>query len=119
MKKTAAAAALAALSLGSAQAQTVVNLYGLADAFVGNVKTTVPGSSTSVNKVDAGGMTTSYWGFGGSEDLGGGLKAVFAFESFMRNDTGELGRFNGDPAFARNSFVGLEGGFGRVSLGRH
>ncbi len=119
MKKTVLAAALAALTLGTAQAQTSVRLYGLADAFAGNVKTSTPGASASATKIDAGGMTTSYWGIGGTEDLGGGLKAVFAFESFMRNDTGELGRFNGDPAFARSSFVGLEGGFGRVSLGRH
>ena len=64
-------------------------------------------------------MTTSYWGVGGTEDLGGGLKAVFAYEGFIRNDTGDLGRFNGDPAFARSTYVGLAGGFGQVSLGRH
>ena len=35
MKKTVLAAALAALTLGTAQAQTSVRLYGLADAFAG------------------------------------------------------------------------------------
>ena len=119
MKKTALAAALAALALGSAQAQTDVKLYGLVDAFAGNVRSSTPGSTVSTNRIDSGGMTTSYWGVGGTEDLGGGLKAVFAFESFLRNDTGELGRFNGDPAFARSSYVGLGGAFGQVSLGRH
>ena len=29
-------------------------------------------------------MTTAYWGLGGTEDLGGGLKARFALESFFR-----------------------------------
>jgi predicted porin len=62
---------------------------------------------------------SSRLGFRGQEDLGGGLKAVFTLESFMRNDTGEAGRFGGDTFWARNAFVGLEGGFGTVTLGRN
>ena len=116
MKKTALAAALAVVSIGSAQAQSTTTLYGLADAFIGQSKTT---GSSAATKVDGGGMSTSYWGFNGSEDLGGGLKAVFAFEGFMRNDTGELGRFGGDGSLTRNSYVGLAGGFGQVQLGRN
>lgn len=119
MKKTVLAAALAALSFGSAYAQSGPNLYGLADAFVGELKTATPTTSSKALKVDAGGMSTSYWGIGGSEDLGGGLKAVYAIEGFLRNDTGELGRFTGDAALARNLYVGLEGGLGRVQLGRN
>ena len=50
--------------------------------------------------------------------LGGGLTATFALESFFRADTGEAGRSNTDAFFARNAYVGLEGGFGAVRLGR-
>ncbi len=114
--------ALKALALGVisalpalAAAQTSVRLYGLIDGYVGSEKTAV-GSKTVVN---SGGMSTSFWGVDGSEDLGGGLKAVFALESFLRQDTGEPGRFNGDPFFARNAYVGLDGGFGRATMGRN
>ncbi|MCX7271716.1 MAG: porin [Burkholderiales bacterium] len=119
MKKTALAAALAALSIGSVQAQSTTTIYGLADAFVGQAKTSTPTTSGSQNVVESGGMSTSYWGFAGSEDLGGGLKAVFAVEGFLRLDVGNSGRFNGDGMMTRNAFIGLEGGFGRVQLGRN
>jgi predicted porin len=119
MKKIALAAAIAALSVGSAaHAQSNASLYGLTDMFVGQLKT--GGASATV--ADSGGMSTSYFGFGGSEDLGGGLKAVFAVESFMRMDVGAGGRFGagptGDPLFTRNAYVGLENAMGRVAFGR-
>jgi predicted porin len=63
-------------------------------------------------------MTTSWWGFKGSEDLGGGLKAEFALTGFFRGDTGEIGRFGGDNLFSRDANAGLAGSFGKVQLGR-
>ena len=68
--------------------------------------------------VNSGGMTTSWFGFKGSEDLGGGLKANFLLTGFMRADTGTPGRFNGDPFFSRDALVSLSGDFGAVTLGR-
>ena len=65
-----------------------------------------------------GGMSTSYLGFKGVEDLGGGLKATFTLGAFFRGDTGQSGRFNGDTFFARDANVGLNGSFGAVTLGR-
>ena len=52
-------------------------------------------------------------GFKGSEDLGGGLNAIWQIESGVNLDeqTGTLS--------SRNSFVGLNGGFGTVLLGNH
>ena len=52
-------------------------------------------------------MTTSWFGVSGSEDLGGGLSALFTLQSFMRADTGASGRFGADTFWARNAFVGL------------
>lgn len=121
MKQTILAGLISGISLGmvgSVAAQTsstTVQLYGLIDAFVVNEKT----SAGSALKVDSGGMTTSFWGVKGSEDLGGGLKAVFVLEAFVSNDTGSAGRFPGDPYFARNSFLGLEAGWGKLTLGRN
>jgi predicted porin len=110
-----ASLALAALS-STASAQSTVNLYGLLDLSIG--RTQAPGG-TATKGVESGKMTTSFWGVRGTEDLGGGLKAVYTIESFMRADTAEAGRFTGDTFWARNSFVGLEGGFGTVTLGRN
>jgi predicted porin len=116
MKKTLIAAAIAAASIGAAQAQQNVRLYGLTDMFVGQIKDSVAGSR---QVVDSGGMTTSFWGFSGTEDLGGGLKAVMTLESFIRTDVGQTGRFPADGMFTRSAFIGLEGGFGRFTVGRN
>ena len=63
-------------------------------------------------------------GVRGSEDLGGGLKALFQIESGVNVDAGTSTGENGAPnasagTFAsRDSYVGLEGGFGRITMGR-
>ena len=72
----------AALSAaGTAQAQSSVSLYGLVDLSVGSFQS--PGADATKG-VNSGNMTTSFYGLKGSEDLGSGLKANFAVESFMR-----------------------------------
>lgn len=108
---------LAALALfvtaGAAQAQSNVTLYGRLDAGVSTTSNAGP-SKDSVTQVSSGGMNTSRWGIIGSEDLGGGLKAVFNLEGGILVDTGAA-----DGAlFKRQANVGLEGAFGRVVLGR-
>ena len=108
-----------ALGLGgpAAFAQSSVSVYGLLDLSVGSSKN--PGGS-SVSAVDSGKMTTSYFGFSASEDLGGGLSALAKVESFMRADTGESGRFGGDAFWARTAHVGLaHKQLGTVTLGRN
>lgn len=111
-----AAGALTALA-GAAQAQSSVQLYGLVDMSVGRFQ--APGAA-AVKGVDSGNMSTSFFGFKGTEDLGSGLGAVFALESFMRSDTGASGRFNGDTFWARSAYVGLaSSSLGTVTLGRN
>jgi predicted porin len=71
------ALAMAAIgATGAAHAQTAVVLYGIADGgfrldhtAIGNLKS-----------MESGGEAQSRWGIRGSEDLGGGLKAIFNFE---------------------------------------
>lgn len=118
LAKVARACALLCAGVGTAaavQAQSSVQVYGLIDLAVGSYETSGADRTTGV---ESGGMTTSYLGFKGSEDLGGGLSAVFALDTFLRADTGDAGRFNGDLFWARNANIGLSGGFGTVKLGR-
>ncbi len=62
----------------------------------------------SRNSVDA---NNTRLGFRGTENLGGGLKAVWQIEQKIPIDTG------GGNLASRDSFVGLNGGFGTVRLG--
>jgi predicted porin len=103
---------------GTVLAQSSVTLTGLIDASVGSSR--APGSDDTVYNVDSGKMTTSWIGFRGSEDLGGGLSAVFTIDSFLRVDNGAAGRFDGDAFWARNAWVGLASkNLGRVTVGRN
>lgn len=110
-----ALAALAALGATAVQAQSSVSIYGLIDLSIGSTK--APGGTASKN-VNSGNMSTSFIGFKGNEDLGGGMSTVFAIESFMRNDTGAAGRFDGDTFWARSAYVGLTSGAGTLTIGR-
>jgi predicted porin len=116
MKKSALAlAVLAALSLNplSASAQTNVQFYGIVDAGVEYLTNAGPNGG-SMTRVISGGKNTSRWGFRGSEDLGGGLKALFNLEGGILMDTGA----QDGNLFKRQANVGLEGDFGQVLLGR-
>ncbi|MFL9924288.1 porin [Herbaspirillum lusitanum] len=117
MKKTRLALALAScLMAGSAMAQSSVTVSGLVDAFAGSLKNS--GDTGSKASVGSGGLTTSWIGFKGVEDLGGGLKAEFALTSFFQTDTGASGRFSGDNLFSRDANIALSGSYGRFMMGR-
>jgi predicted porin len=117
LSKSSLAALLALSAVGAAQAQSSVTTYGLIDMSFGSNK--VPGGITQTT-VDSGKLTTSYFGFRGGEDLGGGLSAVFKLEQFLRADTGDQGRFTGDAMWSRNAYVGLSSkDYGTLTLGRN
>jgi predicted porin len=112
---------LAAMVLGACvttvSAQSSLTLYGLVDLSVGEYQAA---GAVKNKKVDNGNMTTSFWGLSGVEDLGGGLTAKFAIESFFRPATGEAGRFGTDAFWSRKSYVGLESAqLGTMTLGRN
>lgn len=117
MKKSLVALAVLAAS-GASFAQSNVTLYGLADIWLGSVKTTdgVTGNSVRTTKLDSGGVNTSRWGVQGSEDLGGGLKAIFKLEQGFKLDTGAVD--TAGQAFSRQAYVGFAGGFGEVQIGK-
>ncbi len=110
MKKTCLSLAVLA-ACGAASAQSSVTLYGVADAAVERVK-----GSTSTVRVTSGQQQGSRWGLRGTEDLGGGMSANFVMEAGINLDAGTAGQ--GGRAFGRQVFVGLNGGFGGLRLGR-
>jgi predicted porin len=113
---TCALAGALALTASPASAQSSVQIYGLVDVSVGQFQTA---GGLKVKRMDSGNMSTSYLGFKGTEDLGGGMKVGFTLESFLLVDSGGAGRVPGVDAFwARNANVNLSGGFGNLRLGR-
>lgn len=111
-----AAAAVPLLAAGAACAQSNVQLYGFVDAGVEYLnKVDGKGSLTRMPTV-TGGFMPSRLGFRGSEDLGNGLKAVFVMEMGFGVDTGSLQQSG--RGFGRQSYVGLAGNWGTLTLGR-
>lgn len=111
-----AVAAIAAVSAPVARAQSSVTLHGLVDVYTGVTK---PLGGERTGFINSGGMTTSFWGLKGQEDLGGGTKAVFTIEGFLQADNGQAGRYAGDGMFTRDAFVGLSNDrLGTLRLGR-
>jgi predicted porin len=108
---------VAGASFGAvAQEAAQVQVYGLVGAYAARIERS--GGTPAVTQLGHGGLTTSFLGVRGTENLGGGNKVVFALESFFQTDTGGQGRNATDPLFSRNAYVGLEGGFGRLTVGR-
>lgn len=100
-----------------AQAQNA-QIYGILDTGVEYLNNVGPSGSSLVRMPTlSGGQLPSRVGFRGSEDLGNGLKATFLLEMGIGLDTGaslQSGRL-----FGRQAFVGLSGGWGTLTLGRH
>jgi predicted porin len=111
MKKSLIALAIAsAVSAPAFAATSNVDIYGVLNMSVNFVNPDVTGSDKSNPSVTS---TASRLGFKGSEDLGGGLSAIWQIESGFNADeqSGTLA--------SRNSFLGLSGGWGTVLFGNH
>lgn len=112
INKTTAAALVLGTLAGAAQAQSSVTLYGLVDAgflYNNNVK---GGAQYALSTA-----TSSRWGLLGSEDLGGGLKAIFDLENGFTVGNGTLAQ--GGLLFGRKAFVGIASStWGTVTAGR-
>ncbi|WP_322013842.1 porin [Paraburkholderia sp. J12] len=112
INKTTAAALVLGTIAGAAHAQSSVTLYGLVDAGIlynNNVKGSASWSLSTA--------TSSRWGLLGSEDLGGGTKAIFDLENGFTVGTGGLSQ--GGLLFGRKAFVGIgNSSWGTVTAGR-
>jgi len=119
MKKLRFALAFPAIILcTTAHAQSTVTLYGLIDAglmYTNNVAK--GGTQGALWQATSGNINGSRFGLRGSEDLGGGLKAIFVLENGFNVQNGRLGQ-NGRE-FGRQAYVGLAStAYGAVTLGR-
>lgn len=98
----------------AAHAQSSVTLYGLID--VGIVYTN-NAAGHSQYQMSSGNIQGSRWGLRGTEDLGGGLKALFVLENGFNVANGKLGQ--GGDEFGRQAYVGLSSStLGTVTAGR-
>ncbi|MBC8750811.1 putative porin [Paraburkholderia sp. WC7.3g] len=114
MKKSLIVVAAAASFASVAHAQSSVTLYGLIDAGLTYTSNVAHNSKWAAG---SGGINQSRFGLRGSEDLGGGLKAIFTLESGFNVNNGKFANNNG--MFNRQAFVGLSSAqFGTVTLGR-
>ena len=113
MKKSLLAFAALSTFAGVANAQSNVTLYGIIDEGV-NVITNSGGQH--LYNLSSGEIQGSRWGVRGTEDLGGGLKAIFDLENGFDINSGKLGQ--GGLMFGRQAFVGLSSRLGTVTLGR-
>ena len=121
MKKSLIALAVLGAS-GVAMAQSSVTLYGVADAGVGKIEAGAPAGNDATDKtqfISGSRMNNgnSRIGVRGVEDLGGGLKAGFNFESGLDLDDGaNLGSGGGFWGRAANLWLG--GNWGTFKMGR-
>ncbi|WP_175995313.1 porin [Burkholderia vietnamiensis] len=103
---------------GTAHAQTSVTLYGTIDTSLTYVNH-ADGSKNlwALGNSSAGNLSGSRWGLKGSEDLGGGLSAIFQLENGFNPSTGGLGQ--GSRMFGRQAYVGVASNqYGSLTLGR-
>lgn len=113
MKKSLVALAIAGSFAGSAYAESAVAVYGIVDMGIVSERGNVGGS---VQKLTSGAQSGTRLGFRGTEDLGSNMKALFVLETGIAADAGNFNQ--GGLAFGRQSFAGLQGDFGTVTLGR-
>ncbi|BAN26342.1 porin [Caballeronia insecticola] len=118
MKKAIVVAISALAATTAAHAQTSVTLYGLIDVGLMYTNNVERGTSHGpLYQATSGEINGSRFGLRGSEDLGGGLHAIFLLENGFNAQNGKLGQNN--RLFGRQAYVGLASEqFGAVTLGR-
>jgi predicted porin len=114
--------ALSTLSLallgaaGAAHAQSSVTLYGLIDDSIQYVHNADRSNNNLWHLAD-GNLQGGRWGLKGTEDLGGGLKAIFQLESGFNPNNGQMGQ--GSRLFGRQAYVGVtHDAYGTFTVGR-
>ncbi len=125
-----------ALIASPVHAQSTLTVYGLLDQAL---EWSNPAKNAANNQFGSAGWRLvngisngSRFGIRGSEDLGGGLKAIFAIETRFDVDTGDTGGGLGSPLnpadkssssenrkfWNAQAWVGLDSSWGRVTAGR-
>jgi predicted porin len=110
-----------ALAAGQAFAQSSVTLYGVFDTGIAYQSSATTLGSTSGGrsavKMISGVWAGSRFGLKGSEDLGGGTKAIFTLEQGFTSGTGA--QSTSGLMFSRQAFVGMTNDtYGSLTAGR-
>jgi predicted porin len=97
---------------------SMVTMYGLIDQGIEYVNNVANGKKGTTNAFRMGdGTATSYFGIRGTEDLGGGMKALFDLQGGFMPSNGTSRQ--GGRLFGRQSYVGLDDEkYGRITFGR-
>jgi predicted porin len=115
MKRSLLCCAVLGVLSSSSYAQSSVTLYGVLDEGIMYSNNVSGGKKVSLDSLS--GLFGSRWGMTGTEDLGGGLHAIFTLESGVNLNTGQVPQ--GGTAFGRQAFVGLSSDtLGSLTLGR-
>jgi GBP family porin len=115
MKKSLISIAILGAMSSAAFAQSNVTIYGILDAGIVSERGGAAGNNTQLN---SGAASASRIGFKGTEDLGGGLSAIFKLETGAKIDKGTLDNDN-NRLFNREAYVGLSSKTaGTLTLGR-
>jgi predicted porin len=113
MKKPLYLAAVVGTLSSPLYAQSSVTLYGTIDNGLSYISNSGGKSLVSATTNNVQG---SRWGLLGSEDLGGGMRAVFQLEDGFNALNGTITQ--GGTLFGRQAYMGLAGNFGRLTFGR-
>lgn len=107
---------------GTAYAQSSVTLYGIIDEAVRyDNHQTKTGSGSLFTMGSGGEIQGSRWGLQGTEDLGGGMAAIFQLEGGFTPNTGatQQSEPNGTARlFGRTALVGITTNYGTITAGR-
>jgi predicted porin len=100
-----------------AHAQSTVTLYGALDEGIDYVTNSGGHSLVRMRDGTYDGQYGSRWGLKGTEDLGGGIQAIFKLEAGFSLENGQMRQ--GGLEFGRQAYVGLsDDKYGTVTVGR-
>lgn len=97
-------------------AQSSVELYGILDTGIEYLTHANAAGDPVVRMPAITGTVPSRWGLRGKEGLGGGYFVTFALENGFNMRAGNVNQ--GGRLFGRQAYVGINGPFGQLALGR-
>lgn len=113
--KSSALATLLGAFACTATAQSAVTVSGIIDTGVMSANHVGNGTQSKFSAANSI-LGVSNLGFSGNEDLGNGLSAIFQLQAGFNPTSGALSSTG--TLFSRNAYVGLNGSFGTVTLGK-
>lgn len=121
MKKSLIALAVLGAFATGAQAQTNVQIGGRVQADIKSYKVSnvTTAGRVAKNELRVDDDETSRFWLSGTEDLGGGLKALFYVENRFNTDVASGTPGAGNGLANGNTYLGLSGNFGQVTAGKH